>query len=411
MIKWQHNRCEWSYENADYIAETDFAVRRRVGATAMTVYLDNGATSYPKPECVPLAMAAYMRENGASPGRGNYERAQDADNLVYQTRKALCKLLGARSPSEIIFTANATESLNMALKGYLKRGDRVLTTSYEHNAMWRPLKNLETERQAVIERIPSTPEGRTDLRWLRDNLSGAKLVAVAHGSNVIGCVTPLEDVVSIAHEQNVPVLTDAAQTAGVYPIDVSRVPVDMLAFTGHKGLLGPTGTGGLYLRKDLKLDTLKEGGTGGMSSSPYPPDDPPDRYEAGTMNILGLAGLNAAVLFLLEKGVENIRSHEISLTRLLIDGLSSVPGLVYYGPASAQDRLGLVSFNLEGRDPNEVALKLDEDSGIMVRSGLHCAPQAHRLLGTGNIGAVRVSLGYFNQKEDIERLVDALRKC
>ncbi|GHV49603.1 cysteine desulfurase [Synergistales bacterium] len=352
-----------------------------------------------------------MRENGASPGRGNYARAQDADSLVYQTRKALCKLLGAKHPSEIIFTANATESLNMALKGYLKRGDRVLTTSYEHNAMWRPLKNLETERQAAVEQIPSTPEGRMDLQWLRGNINGASLVAVAHGSNVIGCVTPIEEIVAIAHEQNVPVLTDAAQTAGVYPIDVSRVPVDMLAFTGHKGLLGPTGTGGLYLRKGLKLDTLKEGGTGGMSSSPYPPEDPPDRYEAGTMNIIGLAGLNAAVLFLLEKGVENIRSHEINLTRLLLDGLSSVPGLVYYGPASAQDRLGLVSFNLEGRDPNKVALKLDEDSGIMVRSGLHCAPQAHRLLGTGNTGAVRVSLGYFNQKEDIECLVEALKKC
>ena len=376
----------------------------------MTIYLDNGATSYPKPENVYLAVMDYMRNNGASPGRGNYGRARDADGLVYETRKALRELLGAKRPGEIIFTSNATESINMALKGYLKPGDCVLTTSYEHNAVWRPLKKLEEESGIQIRQIPCSPEGHIDFNCLHEYIKGTNLLAVAHGSNVIGCVTPLAEIAAAAHEQNVPVLADAAQTAGVYPIDVTAVPVDMLAFTGHKGLMGPTGTGGLYLRENMELRTLKEGGTGGMSSLPYQPKEPPDRYEAGTMNIAGLAGLYAAVVFVLETGVENIRAHEIILTKLLLDGLKTVPRLNYYGPASPMERLGLVSFNIEGLNPNEVALTLDNDYGIMVRSGLHCAPQAHRLLGTGNVGAVRVTPGYFNKKEDIGRLIDALRR-
>ena len=374
----------------------------------MAIYLDNAATSYPKPESVYIAMMDYMRNNGASPGRGNYASARDADRLVYQTRKALCELFGARRPGEIIFTANATESINMALKGYLNPGDCVLTTSYEHNAVWRPLKKLEEELGIHIKQIPCSEEGRLDLNRLDEYLDGARLLVAAHGSNVTGCVTPLAEIVAAAHGQNVPVLVDAAQTAGVYPIDVAAVPVDMLAFTGHKGLMGPTGTGGLYLREGMELRTLKEGGTGGMSSLPHQPKEPPDRYEAGTMNIVGLAGLYAAVMFLLETGVENIRAHEMILTKSLLDGLNTVPGLRRYGPASERERLGLVSFNIEGLNPNEVALTLDNDYGIMVRSGLHCAPQAHRLLGTENTGALRVTIGYFNKKEDIERLIDAL---
>ena len=374
------------------------------------IYLDNGATSYPKPETVYAAVADYMRGNGASPGRGNYARARDADELVYQTRKALCKLLGARRPSEIIFTSNATEALNMALKGWLNPGDKVVATSYEHNAMWRPLRKLADEIGVRTELIPCSPEGRCDTSRLSEALEDARLVAVAHGSNVIGCVAPLAEIAGTARARGVPVLVDAAQTAGVYPIDLSAVPVDMLAFTGHKGLMGPPGTGGLYLREGLELRTLKEGGTGGMSESPYPPKAPPDRYEAGTMNVCGIAGLRAGVQFLLETGVQNVRAHEIEVTKTLLDGLASIPGLRFYGPAAARDRLGLVSFNLEGVGANEVARKLDEEHGIMVRAGLHCAPQAHRVIGTESVGAIRVSLGYFNGKRDAERLVDAIAR-
>jgi selenocysteine lyase/cysteine desulfurase len=205
-------------------------------------------------------------------------------------------------------------------------------------------------------------------------------------------------------------LVDAAQTAGAYPINLSEIQADMLAFTGHKGLMGPTGTGGLYLREGLELRTLKEGGTGGMSDSPYPPRDPPDRYEAGTMNIVGIAGLHAAANFILETGVGNVRTHEVELTGMLLDGLDSIPGAVYYGPRKADERLGLVSFNLAGISANEAARRLDEDHGIMVRAGLHCAPQAHRLMGTERVGAVRASVGHFNGERDIERLIGALSR-
>jgi cysteine desulfurase family protein len=377
----------------------------------MGIYLDNGATSYPKPESVYTAIIEYMRSNGASPGRGNYFRAMEADRLVYNTRKALCQLLGASRPSQIILTCNATESLNMALKGYLRQGDKVITTSYEHNAVTRPLNKLKAERDIQIEQIPCAPDGTIDMDWTRRKLrEGVRLAVVSHGSNVIGCVAPLWEIVSASHEQGVQVLVDAAQTAGAYPIDISTVPVDMLAFTGHKSLLGPTGTGGLYIREGLELSTLKEGGTGGMSLSLFQPDDPPDRYESGTMNISGIAGLFAGVTFLLGIGVDTVREHEMALAKLLLDGLDAVPGLSYYGPARAENRLGLVSFNLDGHDPNKIALKLDRDYGIMVRSGIHCAPQAHHLLGTVPKGAVRASVGYFNQKEDVERLIDALNQ-
>jgi cysteine desulfurase family protein len=377
----------------------------------MAIYLDNAATSYPKPEVVYDSVIGYMRDNGASPGRGNYGRALDADRLVYETRKALTKLLGIPRPGQIIFTSNATEAINLALKGYLKPKDRVIVTGYEHNAVARPLRRLQDERGIAVLRIPCTPEGVLDLSWVRRKIrEGVSLVAVSHGSNVIGCVTPLDEVIACAHERNVPVLADAAQTAGVYPIDANALQVDMLAFTGHKGLLGPTGTGGLYLREGLELSTLMEGGTGGMSLSPFPPDDPPDRYEAGTMNVCGIAGLYAAAAFLLETGVPAIRRHEIALTGQLLEGLRAVPGLTSYGPASAEDRLGLVSFNIGGKDPHRVSISLDRDYGIMARSGLHCAPAAHCLLGTAPVGAVRVSLGYFNKSEDIERLVAALKE-
>jgi cysteine desulfurase family protein len=333
----------------------------------------------------------------------------EADRLIYETRRALARLLGAQRPGQIILTCNATESINMALKGYLRQGDKVLVTGYEHNAVARPLKKLEAERQVRVEMIPCTAEGLIDVSSVKAKLKDdIRLLVLSHASNVIGCITPLDEIAAAARERGAAVLVDAAQTAGAYPIDVTAVPVDMLAFTGHKGLMGPTGTGGLYLRKGIELSTLKEGGTGGLSLSPFPPDDPPDRYEAGTMNSSGIAGLHAAAKYLLEIGVRAVRAHEVELIGLLLDGLDSIPGLTYYGPRSPEDRIGLVSFNINGHDPNKVSMRLDREYGIMVRSGLHCAPQAHRLLGTVPVGTVRASLGYFNQPQDIDRLVGAL---
>lgn len=377
----------------------------------MGIYLDHAATSFPKPPQVCSAIIDFMRDNGASPGRGNYAKAQEADLLLYHTRKALCKLFNAKRPSEIIFTANATEALNLALKGILKPGARVLTTSYEHNAMWRPLKKLQLDRGIHVVPIPSLANGQMELSAL-DNLLAepTDLIAVCHASNVLGCITPLDAIVSVAQRYNVPVLVDAAQTAGVYPIDLQQTPVDMLAFTGHKGLLGPTGTGGLYIKSGLLPDTLKEGGTGSMSASPFQPDDPPDRYESGTINICGLAGLYAAVQYILENTVATIRCHEQHLMDLLMDGLPSVPGLRYCGPENAIERVGLVCFTIEGCDPNHLATQLDTEYGIMARAGLHCAPCAHNLAGTDSTGAVRVSIGYTTGEQDIFALLDALKQ-
>lgn len=377
----------------------------------MAVYLDNAATSWPKPECVYTAVQRYMRENGASPGRGNYGRALEADKLVYQTRKALCKLLGAKRPSEIVLACNATEAINIALKGFLNVGDTVLASAYEHNAMWRPLKILEQDKNITINVIPASKEGRFDFTALERGLrAGARLVAVSHGSNVLGCISPLKGICELAHSYGAVVLADAAQTAGAYPINVTALGVDLLAFTGHKALLGPTGTGGLYIASGVELHTFKEGGTGGASASAFMPEDAPDRFEAGTMNIAGIAGLCASVEFLLEKGVENIRRHEVSLIQTLINEFKTIPEVIWYGPAEAKDRLGLLSFNMKDRDSKMVAKALDDDFGIMVRAGLHCAPQAHRLLGTENTGTIRAGVSIFNTTDDMLALSDALRQ-
>lgn len=376
----------------------------------MAIYMDHSATSFPKPECVYAEINRFMRENGVSPGRGTYDRAVEAEQLVYDTRKALCELLGVKRPVQIVFTSNATEALNLALKGFLREGDTVLTSHYEHNAMWRPLKTLERDRGIRIRQLSGTPDGGFDLDEVEAALrQGVRLFALVHGSNVIGSIAPLEKLAEIAKKHGVPVLVDAAQTAGVYPIDFSALGIDMLAFTGHKGLLGPTGTGGLCLREGLELGTYREGGTGSMAVSPFQPEDAPDRYEAGTMNIFGLAGLRASVRYLLEAGIEGIRRHEVDLMAHLLQGLSTIPNLIAYGPEDAEQRLGLVSINIEGEDPYKVARDLDHEYGIMVRAGLHCAPQAHMALGTETSGTVRVSMGYHNTLDEVDHLIHALR--
>jgi len=376
----------------------------------LKIYLDNSATSYPKPECVYEAVNDYMRNNGASPGRGNYANAMAADRLVYEARKAVAKLLGAVKPSEIVFCSNATEAINTILKGYLKNGDCVLTSCIEHNAVWRPLKYLEANRGIEINCFGVTKDGEVDLSEIAGKLTEkTKLVAFVHGSNVLGNILPVAEISKIAHQKNIPVFVDASQTAGAYPIDVAGDGIDFLAFTGHKSMLAPTGTGGFYIKTGLELDTLKEGGTGSMAKSPFSPELPPDRYEAGTMNIVGLAGLLASAEYIWQTGVANIMEHEARLLSRLLCGLREIPGIEIYGNPNPGKTLGLVSFNLENCDPYEVSSKLDAQYGIMTRAGLHCAPQAHRVIGTGDRGAVRASIGLFNTEAHIDLLVDALK--
>ncbi len=376
----------------------------------MSIYLDNGATTFPKPECVYKEAEEYMRTNGASPGRGTYTKAMDAEQKVYEARRSLCKLLGIKKPGNIVFTLNATEAINLALKGFLHDGDEVLTTNVEHNAVWRPLKKLEQEKNVKLHYINCTSNGDVDLEELKAKLHPKiKLVAITHGSNVLGNILPLKEIIEISHAVNIPVLADTAQTAGVVPINCTELNIDMLAFTGHKGLMGLCGTGGLYIN-NITLDTLKEGGTGSMAKSPYPPALPPDRYEAGTQNTLGIVSLGAAADFLLNRGVENIATHETSLIKMLIEELSEIPNIEIYGNKDASNHLGLLSFNVAEFSPYKVATLLDERYGIMVRAGLHCAPLAHTLLGTADRGTLRASLSMFTTKEDISALIIAIKE-
>jgi len=350
-----------------------------------------------------------MRNNGASPGRGNYALAREAEELVYLTRKSVAALLGAKKASNIVFTSNVTESLNMILNGFLNDGDGVLTSNIEHNAMWRPLNYLQRDKNIKIQPFHCSKEGTVDLQEIKDQLNqDIKLVAFVHGSNVLGNIFPLKEIVKLAHEKNIPVLVDAAQTAGALPINIESLDVDFLAFTGHKGLLGPTGTGGFYIKEGLEFRPLKAGGTGTISKFPFQPDSVPDRYEAGTMNTMGLAGLKAGTDFLLQTGVDKIREHEITLTSQLLAGLANMNQVEVYGPQSAENRLELVTFSTKNINPYDVSAWLDEHAGIMVRAGLHCSPQAHRALGTIETGAIRASVGYFNTKEDIDALLQAL---
>lgn len=384
----------------------DFGVE---GGTEVEIYLDNAATSYPKPEAMPRAVHDYLVNIGVSSGRGAYRKALQADKLVFETRKRLASLFNVKDTSRIVFTLNVTESLNLALKGMLKPGDHVVTTSMEHNAMWRPLKVLEEERGITLTAVPCPQGNAVKPEDVEKAITPqTRLVAVTHASNVTGTLMPLEDIGIICRKYNVPLLLDAAQTAGVYPVDVEKLNIDLLAFTGHKGLLGPNGTGGLFIASGIDLAPLKEGGTGEESLLEHQPLTLPDRFEAGTPNITGIAGLGAALQFILDQGVEDICVHEESLTAYALERLPAVPGITIYGPQSARERVAVISFNLEDIAPEEVGYVLDEAYGIMVRAGLHCSPCAHRCLGTVDRGAVRISFGYFNTHQEIDRLVEAL---
>lgn len=375
----------------------------------MAIYLDNAATSFPKPETMLQEMNHYLTEVGTSAGRGSYRRALEADNLVYQTRKLLGRLFNIQDNSRIIFTLNVTESLNLALKGLLGHGDKVITTAMEHNAVWRPLKLLEQERNIKITTLPCPKGFAFDPAEFEKTIKpDTSLVVLTHASNVTGTIMPVERVGQICRSKKVPLLVDAAQTAGIYPIDLVEMNIDMLAFTGHKGLLGPTGTGGLYISPGLDLKPLKEGGTGGESMLDHMPDHLPDRYEAGTLNIAGIVGLGAAVKYILEQDVRTIWYHEQKLVEYALQELEKVPGITIYGPSSPTKQVGVISFNLKGLSPEDVAYALDEGYEIMVRSGLHCSPQSHRSLGTEERGTVRVGFGCFNRLEDIDALVKAL---
>lgn len=376
------------------------------------IYLDNAATSWPKPEAVYQAMDSLMRNTGASPGRSGHLMSLTAARIVHEAREALCEFFGIADPSHMVFTSNATESLNLAIKGLLRPGDHVVTSSMEHNSVMRPLRALE-KAGVELAVVPCATDGSLEPgaveRAIRPNTS---LVVLSHASNVVGTVLPVAAVGAIARRCGVPLLVDAAQSAGCYPINVDSMNIDLLAFSGHKGLFGPQGTGGLYIRPGLeaRLEPLKHGGTGSYSEYEKQPEFLPDKYESGTPNTVGLAGLGAGVRFVMREGLANIRNKEEKLTGLLIQGLASIRGVVLYGNSDPGERVAIVSFNISGVPSSDVALRLEEDFRIMCRPGLHCSPVAHRTLGTFPQGTVRLSPGHFHSMLDMERTLEAVRQ-
>lgn len=376
----------------------------------MSVYLDNAATSHPKPESVYRAVDYTLREVGASPGRGGYRSAMEATRLVFEARETLAELFGIRDSSRLVFTSSATEALNLAVGGLLKPGDHAITSNMEHNSVVRPLR-LAERRGVEVSRIACDRSGLLDPREVAAALrADTRLIVLSHCSNVTGTIQPVEEIASLAARAGVPLLVDAAQSAGLLPIDVRDSGIAILAGPGHKGLLGPQGTGFLYLAEGLDPEPLVVGGTGGFSSDPEQPAEMPSRYESGTLNLPGIAGLKAGAEFVLETGIPAIRKREAELVGRLLHGLAPLPGVTLFGPPPGMERGGIVSFTVEGMDPAMIGFTLDREYDICVRTGLHCAPDAHRTIGSYPVGTVRVSPGYFTTEDEIEAFLRAMVK-
>lgn len=377
------------------------------------IYLDNAATSWPKPPQVIEAMVKYIECYGGNPGRSGHRLSLEAGRVVYEARELVAQLFNAHDPLHVIFTNNATHALNVAIKGVLRPGDRVVTTSIEHNSVMRPLRSMEMQGVEVVT-VPCSDDGTLDMSAFRQAASsGAKLAVVTHASNVMGTIQDITTAARIAHDAGAMILVDAAQTAGILPVDVQASGIDFLAFTGHKGLQGPQGTGGLVIGKNVDTTvtgTLLEGGTGSRSDSEYHPPDLPDKYEAGTPNGVGIAGLGAGINFIMEHDLGHIRQREMELFRLLIDGLAAIPRVKVYGTKDAYMSACLVSFTIEGMTVSDVGLNLDEEYDLMARVGLHCAPAAHRTIGTFPTGTVRFAPGIFTTESEIEQAVDAVKR-
>ncbi|PNU19903.1 cysteine desulfurase [Geothermobacter hydrogeniphilus] len=374
----------------------------------MSIYLDNAATSFPKPESVYRAVERAMRHAGGNPGRGGHRFSLDAGREVLETRETLARFFAVEDAARIVFTSGATEGINLALFGLLQPGDRVVTTSMEHNALMRPLYALQ-QRGIEVEQVKTGRDGIVDVSDLqRACRVPTRLLAIGHCSNVSGSIQPLETIIPWCREHGILTLVDAAQSAGHLPLSVNRLGVHLLAVPGHKGLLGPSGTGFLYVDPELRLEPLLYGGTGINSTMRTMPEDLPERLEAGTLNVPGLAGLRAGVEYLQQQGPERLETSLNELVERLLAGLEAVPGVTLYGPARGERRGNVVSFNLAGMDPAEVGYRLEQQFGICVRVGLHCAPDAHRSLGSFPGGTVRVSPGIFTSPEQVEKLLTAV---
>ena len=376
------------------------------------IYLDNASTSFPKAEGVAEAVYHYIKDCGCNINRGGYDEAYQAEEIVLRTRQQLTELFHGPDCRNVVFTRNITESLNVLLKGFLKAGDHVLVSAMEHNAVMRPLIQL-TEQGVSFDRIPCMADGTLDVsamdRLLREN---TRAVVMLHASNVCGTLMPAETVGAFCHAHGLRFILDTAQTAGVFPIDMEAMHIDALAFTGHKGLLGPQGIGGFILQPDMVplVQPLIAGGTGSISHEEQMPSFMPDRFEAGTMNLPGIMGLHAALRWLEQETIDAVRSHELELTERFLSGALDIPCLRVVGRQDIAGRAGVVSVVPENADPALVADALGREYGIMVRVGLHCAPNAHKTLGTFPTGTIRFSFGRWNTPQQVDTALSALRE-
>ena len=374
------------------------------------IYLDNASTTFPKAPTVATAMSDYITNRGININRGSYALAYDVEDIIYTTRQRLHTLFNGHDPAHVIFTQNVTMSLNMVIKGLLKAGDHVLVSSMEHNAVMRPLTQL-LDKGITFDTIPCDSTGSIQMDSIEPLIRpNTVALIINHASNVCGTIQPLESIGPICKTHNLQFIVDAAQTAGVIPIDVKACHIDALCFTGHKGLLGPQGIGGIILTKEMaqNLTPLIAGGTGSFSHLETMPTHMPDAFESGTLNLPGIIGLNEGLAYIESQGMENIHNHELALTQAFLEGLQSIDGINIVGKQNIQDRTAVVSITIDGMDPANIAYELESTYHIMTRVGLHCAPRAHQTLGTYPEGTVRVSFGYANTLKDVEAALLAL---
>ncbi|HKQ96233.1 MAG TPA: aminotransferase class V-fold PLP-dependent enzyme [Candidatus Polarisedimenticolia bacterium] len=379
------------------------------------IYLDHAATSFPKPEEVYRGMDAFVRSAGANPGRGGHRLAVEAEAMLTETRALLARLFGATRPEQVVFALNASDALNMAIKGVVRTGDHVVTTVLEHNSISRPLNRLAAEGAITLTRLPAGADHVVDPQAVAHALTPkTRLVAMTQAANVTGTIQPVGAVGTIVREHGALFLVDAAQSAGAVPIDMARDAIDLLAFTGHKGLYGPTGTGGLVVGERADVRPWREGGTGGDASNPLQPDELPHRLEGGTPNVFGIAGLREGVRWVAAHGTEPLLLHERRLLKRLVGTMRRPEAYSWFGAdrvlleSAGAGRVGLVAFNLPGLAPAELAARLEREFDLAVRAGLHCAPYAHRHLGTFPAGAARISVGPATTDADIDAAAAAL---
>ena len=375
------------------------------------IYLDNAATTFPKPECVYKAMDKFLREKGANPGRAGHRMSVEAEQEIEKARVTVARFLGVKEPERMIFTFSATDALNMGIKGLLNEGDHVITSRLEHNSVSRPLDGLENRGVITVTRVENSDDGFICADDIKKAIrSNTKLIVCTHASNVLGTIQPIREIGEVARERDVIFMVDAAQTMGVCRIDVEGQYIDMLAFTGHKGPFGPPGSGGLYVGERVELRAWREGGTGFEPESLSQPDTLPYKLESGTPNSVGIIGLKAGLEFCIKEGIDKIREHERKLALTLIRALETDDRFEIYGGLDGDRKVGIVSINIKGLQPGDVGAILDNTFNIAVRPGMHCAPHIHREIGTFPDGMVRISPGYFNTMEEIEETISGLKE-